>query len=80
VGSAGVNTSVPNVARIYDYILGGMDNGAVFSLVLADLIPPSAVQHIRPPTPLPLSMVMLQAIELVYCFAVPAAVPWLSDA
>jgi hypothetical protein len=28
VGSAGVNTSVPNVARIYDYILGGKDNFA----------------------------------------------------
>jgi hypothetical protein len=27
-GSAGINTSVPNVARIYDYILGGKDNFA----------------------------------------------------
>ena len=27
-GSAGLNTSVPNVARIYDYILGGKDNFA----------------------------------------------------
>src|SRR5579863_8227446 len=26
--SAGINTSVPNVARIYDYILGGKDNFA----------------------------------------------------
>jgi O-methyltransferase involved in polyketide biosynthesis len=28
VGSVGINTSVPNVARIYDYILGGKDNFA----------------------------------------------------
>jgi O-methyltransferase involved in polyketide biosynthesis len=28
VGAAGINTSVPNVARIYDYILGGKDNFA----------------------------------------------------
>jgi S-adenosyl methyltransferase len=28
VGKAGINTSVPNVARIYDYILGGKDNFA----------------------------------------------------
>ena len=27
-GSVGINTSVPNVARIYDYILGGKDNFA----------------------------------------------------
>ncbi|HEV2255495.1 MAG TPA: SAM-dependent methyltransferase [Streptosporangiaceae bacterium] len=27
-GPAGINTSVPNVARIYDYILGGKDNFA----------------------------------------------------
>ncbi len=27
-GAAGINTSVPNVARIYDYILGGKDNFA----------------------------------------------------
>ena len=27
-GSGGINTSVPNVARIYDYILGGKDNFA----------------------------------------------------
>ena len=27
-GLAGINTSVPNVARIYDYILGGKDNFA----------------------------------------------------
>jgi S-adenosyl methyltransferase len=27
-GSAGIDTSVPNVARIYDYILGGKDNFA----------------------------------------------------
>jgi len=25
-GSVGIDTSVPNVARIYDYILGGKDN------------------------------------------------------
>jgi hypothetical protein len=28
VGPAGIDTSVPNVARIYDYILGGKDNFA----------------------------------------------------
>ena len=28
VGAAGIDTSVPNVARIYDYILGGKDNFA----------------------------------------------------
>jgi S-adenosyl methyltransferase len=27
-GLGGINTSVPNVARIYDYILGGKDNFA----------------------------------------------------
>jgi len=27
-GPAGIDTSVPNVARIYDYILGGKDNFA----------------------------------------------------
>ncbi len=26
VGSGGINTAVPNVARIYDYTLGGKDN------------------------------------------------------
>jgi len=44
LGAAGIDTSVPNVARIYDYMLGGKDNFATDREAAQQLL--AAVPHI----------------------------------
>ena len=36
LAASGIDTTVPNVARIYDYLLGGMDNLAADRFKLVD--------------------------------------------
>jgi hypothetical protein len=47
--SGGVNTDVPNVARIYDYFLGGTDNFAADRAAAAEIsrLAPEVVQRVR---------------------------------
>ena len=44
-GLAGINTSVPNVARIYDYVLGGKDNISQAVLTIRYSDPTATIQE-----------------------------------
>ncbi|MGH3204262.1 MAG: SAM-dependent methyltransferase [Streptosporangiaceae bacterium] len=63
-GLGGINTSVPNVARIYDYILGGKDNFA------ADREAAEQILQVMPSMPLIARAARLFLIDAVHQLAV----------